>query len=166
MAPSLSAAPVRREDPDFRAILRFLRDAELPRLSSRPFVRHEHLVLEHGQLWLGGTRPFGIRGGTPRQCYKNAWRTAKLYGYAYVEGYAIHAGLFPVGHAWCVAPDGTVIDPTWSPNRGTLYLGVPFDPLNDPSTSPLECLEKGEAAIRVVPGRPLRDVTGDDNSPV
>src|ERR1035438_7217539 len=45
---------------------------------------------------------------------------------AYVEGYAINPWVarHPVAHAWCVDPEGFVVDTTW--DEGVDYFGVPF----------------------------------------
>jgi hypothetical protein len=66
--------------------------------------------------------------GPPRQCFRNAVRLAlrRPRLYTYVEGYAIDmwVGRYPVAHAWCIDPEGLVVDTTWEEGAG--YFGVPF----------------------------------------
>lgn len=83
-------------------------------------------VSQHGRTWTPGTKPKGIEWGRIKNCYQNA---AELVLYdnrrelIYVEGYA--AGIIPVMHAWCVTPEGVVVDNTWR-TPGTDYFGIPF----------------------------------------
>lgn len=69
--------------------------------------------------------PAHLTRGEPRQCYKNAGVLATHRPeLAYCEGYALRAGLIPVHHAWCLDPDGVVIDPTWPHDPANEYWGV------------------------------------------
>lgn len=87
----------------------------------------EALVLAHGRFVdLSLTTLLSYRRGQPRECFKNAYRLADSLTIAYVEGFALTAGLpFPVAHAWCVDDDGALLEPTW-PSPGVAYLGIPF----------------------------------------
>lgn len=60
--------------------------------------------------------------GPPVECWTNAWRHADTHRLGYAEGVA----LMPNGwhaHAWCVAEDGTVIEPTLGYDHATEYRG-------------------------------------------
>jgi len=87
----------------------------------------ERLVLDHGQAWPASPKPRDVRWGRRGFCFMNAlklaWRRPEL---TYVEGYG--AAHIPTPHAWCVDPDGRVVDPTWRPYPGVehTYLGVPI----------------------------------------
>ncbi|GAA2672702.1 hypothetical protein GCM10010400_38450 [Streptomyces aculeolatus] len=86
-----------------------------------------HLLLTHGRLFTYERRPAEVRKLPDRECYDNAARTARAHrdrGLIYAEGFATTHG-FPLPHAWCVDPDGGVVDPTWDqPDPTTAYLGV------------------------------------------
>ena len=62
----------------------------------------------------------------------NAWRAAstrrgQALGLLYCEGYASVRGIpVPRRHAWCLSPEGGVLDPSWL-NVGEHYLGVAID---------------------------------------
>lgn len=81
-------------------------------------------------LWLGHTfevhpLPAAYSPGPLGQCYMNAGRLAvENPDLVYCEGWAFHAGIIPLHHAWCVDPSGKVIDPTWSGYDGLEYVGV------------------------------------------
>lgn len=89
--------------------------------------RAQQLLLDHGVAcpWPGWKLPAGVRRGAPRQCFRNAIHLASRQPglYTYVEGVA--RLIITVEHAWCVAPDGTVVDPTWRANRALDGLAVP-----------------------------------------
>ncbi|WP_372407481.1 hypothetical protein [Streptomyces luteireticuli] len=130
-----------------------------------------HLLLALARRFTAVPSPHDLVGMPDRLCYSNAANYALAHrgqGLVYAEGFALtHAGLdFHLPHAWCVRPDGTVLDPTWDDAPGRAYVGVPVaDPLMWPvdggglfadfgRTLPL--LRDGfpEAAIANV-GRPL-----------
>lgn len=97
------------------------------------------------------TLPKGVRSGSPKSCWANAWSLARSTSrrgsdgtlqagrFLYVEGYA--AALLPSGsalavsHAWCLdLRTMEIVDPTWA-GEGTLfrsrahvYLGIAFSP--------------------------------------
>ena len=66
-----------------------------------------------------------FKRGTPKHCYMNAGRLAQEHAeLAYCEGFAVQPGLIAVHHAWCLTPDGGVVDVTWPFNPGTQYWGI------------------------------------------
>ncbi|MGW4548494.1 hypothetical protein ACWEN4_19285 [Streptomyces violaceorubidus] len=94
------------------------------------FPTHYHLLLSHGRRFTATTQPTNPVGAEPKECYSSAARHARddrPGRLIYAEGYALpHGGNVPVGHAWCVRPDGTVVDPTWADAPGRAYIGVGF----------------------------------------
>lgn len=59
------------------------------------------------------------------ECYKNAGNLAlEDDTLVYCEGWAYKPGIIPLHHAWCVDPNGEVIDPTWGTGEGHEYLGI------------------------------------------
>lgn len=69
--------------------------------------------------------PEGFARGEPRACYRNAAQLVFANPHlTYCEGYAMPSGLIPVHHAWCVARDGRVIDPTWPHCAQAEYFGI------------------------------------------
>ncbi|WP_181786145.1 hypothetical protein [Streptomyces phytophilus] len=73
-----------------------------------------HLLLAHGRLFTHKPRPADVQKLPDRDCYYNAAKIARAHrdhGLVYAEGYAT-TNAFPLPHAWCVRPDGVVVDPT------------------------------------------------------
>lgn len=90
-----------------------------------PMCPIERFILECGKDFKGVKRPKGIRKQRDGACYCNATLLAfENKELAYVEGYAIHDGLFPMLHAWCVTKTGEVVDPTWRYPEKSEYRGV------------------------------------------
>jgi hypothetical protein len=86
------------------------------------------LVLDQGQEYTEiAPRPKGARWGIPKACYWNAYRYAMRYPeLRYCEGYA--SSIY-FSHAWCLTPDGRVIDPTLRQAPGPArieYIGIPL----------------------------------------
>lgn len=88
-------------------------------------------ILEHGQHFirqLAPTQKNWRKLYRMKECYRNAYELALSdMSFTYVEGVAV--GVIPTDHAWCVTPNGTVIDPTWAGGRQKCsdYYGVSFD---------------------------------------
>jgi hypothetical protein len=81
------------------------------------------LILRHGRAWYIGERTFAGRRATRKQCYMNSYALAdRNPGMIYVEGWCWKENFF--AHAWCIDPDGQVIDPTLREADG--YYGIPF----------------------------------------
>lgn len=102
------------------------------------YTCHQDFVAVHGRPFTPAPLPAGLKPGSPRACYANAYRLARRRGLVYVEGFAVAVGLEevpPMLHAWCMAPApepgagagaAVAVDPTW--RGGALaYLGVAFD---------------------------------------
>lgn len=94
------------------------------------------LLLERGRLFVPAELPPTVGRLPPRQCYANAFALASVRpDVVYAEGYAVcdlgDGDLLHLQHAWCVAMDGTVVDPTWA-TPGLAYLGLPLGPWAGP----------------------------------
>lgn len=80
-------------------------------------------LLEHGRFF--NPPPTARPPGTPKMrgtdCYRSCARLARKQGWLYAEGYAFDP--LPIPHAWCMTPEGRVVDPTWG-THGDAYFGV------------------------------------------
>ena len=87
---------------------------------------YESYVLRCGKEYAvpAVARPKGIRKGTDKMCFMNSYRIADEHGWTYVEGFAF--SIIPTHHAWCVTPEGVVVETTWK-DAGSAYYGVEFD---------------------------------------
>jgi hypothetical protein len=84
-------------------------------------------VLERGREYEPAPLPAGISRGAPRQCFQNALNIADDDGLVYTEGYMLRPGVpILVHHAWCVTPDGVVVDPTIPDPETCGYYGIEF----------------------------------------
>ena len=86
-------------------------------------------LARHGRSWPGPVEHAPVVGWwKKRQCFENAFKYAQEHGVTYVEGWAVN--IIPTQHAWCIAPDGRIIDPTWG-SEGRDYFGaeIPLDTL-------------------------------------
>ena len=75
--------------------------------------------------------PRDVKRGEPRMCFVNAYRLADEHPeLGYCEGYSLPGPGFsvPFLHAWCVTPEGEVIDNTWDRPENNGYVGVVLDP--------------------------------------
>jgi hypothetical protein len=85
------------------------------------------VVLDHGKEYQAAPLPAGIDRGAPKQCFQNALNIADDSELAYTEGYMLRPGVpLLVHHAWCVTPDGVVVDPTISDPETCGYYGIEF----------------------------------------
>lgn len=89
-----------------------------------PMCPLERFVLDCGKDFLAKKRPKGVRKQENKQCFRNATHYSLETGLSYVEGFAIHNGLIPMMHAWCVTEAGEVIDLTWRWPEKSVYRGV------------------------------------------
>ena len=73
------------------------------------------LLLKHGTFYTGRELPdqYVHLFGEPNACFNNAMEVSLAHPeLRYCEGvYAAHGGFVP--HAWCVAPDGGILELTW-----------------------------------------------------
>lgn len=134
-----------------RELLRYMEQLVALRKSARSlrvgtaYSCSEDFVLQHGEFWTPQPLPEGRVRMPPKLCFWNA-RSLQDSDSAlrYVEGYA--ASIFAIHHAWCVDPEGRVIDPTWE-EAGSAYLGVALtsDELADvpPGIPALDDWERG-----------------------
>ncbi|KKN90159.1 hypothetical protein LCGC14_0232750 [marine sediment metagenome] len=92
------------------------------------YNNHCDFLLRHGNEFECQPLPEGIKKGTIKECYSNAFDLVLSEpDLIYVEGYA--NSIIPTNHAWCATPEGLVVDPTWSDlgdHPGREYFGVPF----------------------------------------
>ena len=88
-------------------------------------------LLDHGVEYRHGPGSFTGRRAEPKACFQNATLLMlEQPDLTYVEGKVSVYGL-PIDHAWCVDPDGLVIDPTLvgdsDLSRLGGYFGIPFE---------------------------------------
>jgi hypothetical protein len=84
-------------------------------------------LLEHGREWEAQPLPRHYARQANQLCYMNATQlVTENPRLTYVEGYACHGGLFPLGHAWAVTKDCKVVDPTWDYPGESTYFGIAF----------------------------------------
>jgi hypothetical protein len=108
-------------DPAERVRHTLTRDLELRRSDARAsakfsgyaYVGSADLLLQHGRFFTGRQLPeqYAHLYGEPGRCYLSALEAAQADpSLTYYEGvYAAFAGP-PCSHAWCVAPDGGVVE--------------------------------------------------------
>jgi hypothetical protein len=112
-----------------RLMLRDLRLRSGSNAGIHGYMCLEEFVIRHGRefAWEKGRAPVM---GERNQCFMNAAKLSLDEGHVYVEGFAqADPAPIPVQHAWCVGPDGMVLDPTW--DEGLLagareYVGIPI----------------------------------------
>lgn len=86
-------------------------------------------ISQHGRGYPVGPQTFARIYGEARECFMNAAQLAiDDPSMTYVEGMVGVYGV-PIDHAWCVTPDGVVVETTLEPAKeGCIghYFGVPF----------------------------------------
>ena len=86
-----------------------------------------HFVLENGRPWIPKKKPTEFKWRELKNCFGNATLLSMENDeLAYCEGFAMHE-YFPLLHAWCLTPDGEVIDTTWR-HLGVEYYGIAIKP--------------------------------------
>ncbi len=91
-------------------------------------VLFPRLVLAAGQETRGTALPARYERGRQRMCYANAAQLALGEpGLLYCEGYAVSSEMpLALHHAWCLTPNGEVVDPTWERSDRCVYLGIAY----------------------------------------
>ena len=101
------------------------------------FPGMDALVAEYGQSWQSVSwkswRGRGYRRMKVKGCFRNAFDHSERHEeLTYVEGLA-DAGYLPIHHAWCITPEGQVVDPTWRESNHSMpvtdweYFGIPLE---------------------------------------
>jgi hypothetical protein len=83
-------------------------------------------VVDHGQSYVGRSRPKGYRKWAKKRCFYNAARLARDDRGVYVEGYASHRDGRVHHHAWVTLDGVHAIDVTWNNPADCHYLGIAF----------------------------------------
>jgi hypothetical protein len=110
----------------FRALLKMAPTDHRPPLEAERERRVFYLT--HASFFVPAARPKQYRKRKDKACFYNAQELAvEKDDLIYCEGQALTAGGYvtEVEHAWCVTPDGMVVDVTWAA-PGLSYFGVPF----------------------------------------
>lgn len=89
------------------------------------------MLLKYGTAFDPSPLPEDVPVMEPRCCYLNSYTLARQQPerLTYYEGFAAMVGNngWGVAHAWCVDPDGRVVDATWpnvTSDRPAAYLGL------------------------------------------
>jgi hypothetical protein len=85
-------------------------------------------ILAAGQEYDSRVLKHRFGRGMRKACYRNAFELALKHPgeLTYCEGRALSCGIVPIEHAWCVTPEGRVVDTTWRDDERH-YFGVKFD---------------------------------------
>jgi hypothetical protein len=102
------------------------------------------LVAQEGEGFVGRELPTPYKRKQGKEYYSNAANlTLRREELAYVEGFVIGPDPpLPIPHAWCVDPEGGVVDVTLAVPERSIYLGVRFS--------------REEIASYIASGNPLR----------
>jgi len=90
-------------------------------------------ILAHGREYPIGPNTYAGPRGEPKGCFMNATHLAQMdRRMTYCEGKTSSILGVPIDHAWCIDPDGIVVDPTLDSlmldgtKRECEYFGVPL----------------------------------------
>lgn len=97
---------------------------ELTRHFGPPMCPLERFLLRYGSLHQTQALPKGIERMPYGECFENATSLAIERGWLYAEGIALHKGLIPMTHGWCLDKNVTVVDPTWNHPEDNEYFGI------------------------------------------
>ena len=106
-----------------RSSLETLRNASGKLPNDYSYTGPADFVLREGRFFRPRPLPVKIKLRKLGLCFHNALWISTEHGFAYVEGYAVHAAETPILHAWNIDAKGFVIDTTWRP-VGSAYFGV------------------------------------------
>jgi hypothetical protein len=95
---------------------------------SGPMADRARFLLRRGRAFRTGRHTYSGPRGTPKLCFMNAGNLAIANPeMTYVEGYVRLLGSIPIEHAWCMDPDGVVVDPTLKTGEDIdHYFGAAF----------------------------------------
>ncbi len=91
-----------------------------------PFCPIEKFVIAHGTDHIPQRKPKSFRRGRRHNCFQNSTHLVlKHEELRYVEGFGLRTGM-PIAllHAWCIDPEGRVIDITWTDPETCYYRGI------------------------------------------
>lgn len=95
---------------------------------SRDECKQADLLLQHGAVCFGRTKPESIDFMPQKECFKNAFMLSSAGTYVYTEGFGQILGTDLITpHAWCVNDFLEVIDPTWMHPEKRAYIGISFE---------------------------------------
>lgn len=82
-------------------------------------------VGQHGREFHVAVRPWHMTMDGEKQCFKNATLRMISENLIYCEGFVFVHGV-PIHHAWCLDPEGRVVDPTIPDQERWEYVGIPM----------------------------------------
>jgi len=101
-------------------------------MSPRELLDPECFLFKHGRAFVAAALPKDVRKTTNGHSFDNSLRlaTRRHPALVYAEGKvtSVVEGDPLIEHAWCVTPEGVVVDPTLEHPEQHEYFGVTFSP--------------------------------------